>query len=1135
MKAMFSSNFIEILTNKLKQNLFFSGLKSESYIFVPNKFVKNYLMQKFADDPDLKVSFGINFVNIGNFLNFFQNKLKISKDKRFLNFLELNFLIRKKIIENIEVKKEISNNAYLELRKYLIKDGKIVEKRLTKLTFDLTEIFLKYSIFENEKSLIEKSKNNWQIRLFLEIFSNSGYRGYRGCSLVFRDLKKIDIQNIKNIEFHFFLVSYMPPVYFDFINQFKKVFHYFISPTKYFFEDFLSNFERKNLKKHLIVNKKSQKQIQELDSYLKDRNSFLANMEKLKRNYLKTINSYDDIDVFDEYENFEEENKDLNEKTTFLEKFQNDIFNLENRENELKVIEKADDSIQVNIATSKFREVQILYSNILKLLKNDKDLKLSDIHVISKNIDDYAPFIDMVFADNKGNLNYKLSDLKITNESFFKAGFEKLISLSNSRFEKADILDLFENPFFQKVHKFSKEEIKTLFKWIEKANISWGLDEKHISKFLKDSDVAILKSFEKGISRIFLSAIFVLNQNFLDSSFSLDIPILELEISDLDILDKFLKTLISIYNDLKIIEDKKSLTLDQWQKYLKIIVNNHFGDFKNRNLQNQDFQNQDFQNQDLKMDKEKIFIEKTVFSSFQNFLEDLKNVAFHFDNTKFSFEVIFDHLKKHLSKIRVDRNANSIEAIYCSSFEISYLRAKAIFILGLDDESFQIKTKSSIDIGNLKDVPSDADHQKSLFLQSTLNAKKYLILSYISKENQKIDKAFFLEEFISYLDRSYRIIDQKPSNCIIKKHPLFSFHRNDFHRNDFLKSCFLKDNESYSEKDYKAASFYYGEDQNKRNLETNKVFKNVKLLDNDGKKMVVSSDEDKDEQVKIIDLKDLRKLCKNPISFYLNKMDIYLEEESEKNDFKISNLDKYIIKNAAIKDDIENILYSFEKKAKMPFGFFNDIAKSKIRSDVALFLQNLKDLEIDYKNLINIEFSLDTKNIEKTDSKNILMPPVEIIGDNKIIKIIGRLENISNRGLLSFFDDKLYSQIRLWPDILILNKLDKDFEKQIIFTKTKTIKSFKINGVDDYFVELIKYLEKSQNELFFMIKPFCEHILYEDENLLDKALNKTDKKNTFLDVYSTWYFKNFEKPKAKGLLQKSEILKNVFRPLLEQN
>ena len=89
---MFSSNYIENLASKLKQNLFFNGIKSEVYIFAPNKFVKNYLTQNFADDPNLKISFGLNFVNISNFLNFFQNKLKIPKDKRFLNSLELNFL-----------------------------------------------------------------------------------------------------------------------------------------------------------------------------------------------------------------------------------------------------------------------------------------------------------------------------------------------------------------------------------------------------------------------------------------------------------------------------------------------------------------------------------------------------------------------------------------------------------------------------------------------------------------------------------------------------------------------------------------------------------------------------------------------------------------------------------------------------------------------------------------------------------------------------------------------------------------------------------------------------------------------------------------------------------------------------------
>ncbi len=1091
MKAMFSSNYIENLTSKLKQNLFFSGLKSEVYIFVQNKFIKNYLVQNFADDPDLKISFGLNFVNISNFLNFFQNKLKISKDKRFLNFLELNFLIRKKIIEHIEKPKNyLANNLYVGLRKYLFKDEKIIEKRLTKLSFELTEIYLKYSIFENEKNLIEKSKSHWQVKLFLEIYYESGY------SLAFRDLKKMDIRSIKNIEFHFFSISYMPPIYFDFINQFERVFHYFISPTKYFFEDFLSNFERKNLKRHLLDKQKSHEEITELDSYLKDRNSFLANMEKLKRNYLKIVSSYDDIGIYDEYDGFDEEKLAIGEKSSLLNVFQNDILNLENRDNNLKVLEKADDSIQMHVATSKLREVQVLYSNILKLLKNDQELRLSDIHVIAKNIDEYAPYIDMVFEKSKTALNYKISDLKIIDESFFISGFEKLIKLSTSRFEKEDILDLFENPLFLQSHRFSIDEKKTLFKWIEQANISWGLDEKHILKFLKGSDLAILKSFEKGLARIFLSAVFVLNQNFLDSSFAFDYPMSELEISDMNILDKFINTLISIYNDLKIIEEKKTLTLDEWQKYLKNLSINHLRNFHNLNMV---------------IDKEKIFIEKTAFESFQNYLNDLKSVSFHFDQTKFSFEVVFDLLKKHLSRLRVERGSNFIEAINFSSFEISYLRAKAIFILGLDDESFQTKTKSSIDISNLKDVPSTADHERSLFLQSLLNAKKYLILSYTSKENQKIDKAIFLDEFLSYLDRSYRILDDLPSKCIMKKHPPFSFH----------KSYFSKDSDNFSSKDYKAACLFYGERK-----KPGVAHLNVKLLDNP-----LNNEGDK-----IIELRHLKQLCKNPISFYLNKMDIYLEEKLEKNDFKISNLDKYIIKNAVMKDDIvDDILDSFEKKAKMPIGVFNDIAKSKIRSDISIFLQNLKDLEVDYKNLINIEFKLDAKKIEKIDSRNIVMPPIEIRDDKEVIKIIGRIENISNKGILSHLDDKLYSQIRAWPDILILNKLDESFEKNIIFAKSKTIKSFKIDRVDENFLELIKYYELSKDEISFMIKPFCEHILNKEEINLDKALRQIGKKNIFLDVYSTWYFNNFEKPDPKALIEKSKILKNVFQPLLEKN
>lgn len=1080
---MFSSNFIEILTNSLKRNLFFKGVKSQVYIFVANRFVKNYLMKSIADDPDLKVSFGLNFVNISNFLNFFQSKLNISKKKRFLNFLELNFLIRKKIEKHIT--KPLSDSSYLVLYNYLIKDGKILEKRFTKLCLDLSEIYLKYTIYENEKSLIKKSKIHWQIKLFLEIFYEDGY------SAIFRDLKKVDIKSLKDVEFHFFSINYMPAIYFDFIHRFPNVFHYFLSPTAYFFEDFLSNLERENLKKHLIKKQKPQKFILELDSYLKDRNSFLANMEKLKRNYLKIFSSYDDIEISDEYKSFSQKNNHLDTKATFLNVFQNDILNLVNREKDMKILDKIDDSIQIHVATSKFREVQILYSNILNLLKNNKDLKLCDIHVISENIDEYVPYVDMVFADDI--LNYKISDLKITDESLFISGFEKFIELANSRFEKEKVLDLFENPLFMSSHKFSIDEIKTLFKWIEKANISWGLDEEHILKFLKDSDLIILKSFEKGLFRIVLSAVFVLNQDFLASSFLFDHPISELEISDLNILDKFLKTLISIQDDLKIIEDKKKLTLEQWHKYLKDLSMKHFKDFFQNSLNSY-------------IDNEKFFTEKIAFGAFQDFLKDLQNVSLYLDQETFSFEMIFEHLKKYLSKLKTQRNANAIEAIHFSSFELSYLRAEVVFILGLDNESFQIKPKSSIDISSLNDVPSNVDYKRSLFLQSLLSAKKCLILSYISKENHNVDRAIFLEEFLSYLDRSYILVDKKPSKCIIKKHPPFSFH----------KSYFSKANENFSHADFKAAKIYYHKSLNKN-------FMDVKPID-----INIESEEEK-----IVNLYDLKKLCKNPISFYFNKMDIYLEKKIEKNDFQISNLDKYIIKNAAIDGNIKDILVSFEKKAKMPFGIFKDIAKNKITSDVLMFLKNLKDLDVDFKNLKNIEFTLDVKDIIQMDEKNILMPPIQIRVNEKLIKIIGKVQNISNKGLLSHLDESLYNQIRCWPDILILNKLDKSFEKKVIFTKSKTIKSYQIDKVDDYLAELIKYYDLSQKEIFFLIKPFCEHILNKDENLLDKMLQKIDKKNLLLDVYTFWYFKNFEKPKAKSIIEKAKIFINVFKPLLE--
>ncbi|NGX62840.1 MAG: RecBCD enzyme subunit RecC [Candidatus Anoxychlamydiales bacterium] len=1090
MKATFSSNFLEILVEQLKENLFFNSSISKSYVFVENQFAKNYLMQNFCDDPELKVAFDINFVSISNFINIFQNELKTPKEKRFLNFLELNLIIRQKILKHIKsMNSSCIDSPYIDLYKYLIKDEKI-DKRVNLLTFELTKLFLQYSIFLTSKKVNETKDKYWQMLLFYEIFYKDGYR------VAFRDLHNLDIEKFQNCNFHFFAINYISPLYFDFISRLNNVNHYFLSPSMNFFEDIVSDFERQKLLKVLKNKKTSLKKLENLDEYLKDRNVFLANMERLKRFYLKTMNSYDDYITFDKYLSYD----DIEEKS-FLQNFQLDILNLENLNS--KKTTKNDDSIQIHIANSKLRETQILHSNILKLLQNE-NINLSDIHIIAPNIDEYAAYIQMVFSDPQNPLYFKISDLKVSNKSFFISGLKKLISFANSRWEKEDIIEIFQNPLFQKRHNFSKEEIKLLFNWIERANISWGLDEEHILRFIKKDDTALIKSLEKGFSRILLAAIFLTNLDLMDldpikenanerenSTIALDIPIEEIEISDLNILEKFLKTLNAIYDDIQIIENKKELSLKEWKKFLASFSSNHF--------------EQDFFDNVIARDQ--IFYEKAAITSFNSFLHDLNNLDFRFDNENFSFDIIYEHFVKHVDRCKTDINPHLINALHFSSFEMSYLPAKAVFIIGLEEEAFSLSVKSSIDSIRLN-IPTASDRIRSNFLQALLSSRNFLILSYSSKENSKMDASILLQELLSYLDSSYTILNQKPSKYLVKKHASYPFHKNYFaEKNLDLSNVF-----------YKAAKAYYEEDKLKHDF-----------FDKIEEKQTQNDFEE------VIDLQNLRYLCKNPIGFYFkSSLEIYLQEEEVKSDFMLSSLDKYIIKQDFLKHNLDIIFQVFEKKAKMPIGVFNAIAKDKIRGDILKFYENLKTLKVDIQTLKSVRFDLKSSAFEKIDDLNFKMPPIEIETKKGLVKIIGMVNKISNQGILSDFDTKMYNLVRFWPDILAYQKLDDSFVKNIVFTKSAKVKSIKIDRVDECFIKLIDYYQSSKNQISFMIKPFCESILLKDEKKLSKAIETILTPVKHLDAYSKWFFTNFKKPRAIDIIESSKIfLKDVFSPLEE--
>ncbi len=1090
MKAIIYSNLQENLLEKLKENLFLDFPKFKHYIFVPNwfgpnKFVKNWLMKSFCDDKNLKVSFDIKFIKFSNFLqtclaqnnlnqtsleqtSLDQTNFEFFKEKRFLNFLELNLIIRKKI--NSYIMKD--PYKYPNLTNYLIKNNKILEKRFLKICDELTDSFLNYSIFGNFQDLNDKRNLFWQADLFYDIFYNDNQ------TLAFRDLKNLDISGFDNCFFHFFSINYIPSVYFEFINRFSNVFHYVNSPCRVFWEDITSDYERHSLKKYWIKQKKPIQKIDELDSYLKERNNFLANMEKVKKRYLSIINNYDDYYYF---ENFcEKQNK------TFLSLFQNDILNLENRyQNNYGIVSKIDSSFQIHVATNKFREVQILHANILEILSKDKDLDLSNIHVIAPDINEYAPYIHMIFNDDQNPLNYKISDLAFANTSHLISGIDKLFSLAKSQWEKSEIIDLFENPLFQKRNNFSNDELIILFDLIDRANISFGLNEEHISKNLENKislESFNQKSLDKGLSRIISGMIFILNDEFSNKNFSYDFPVDQLDLSNCSlIIDKFIKVIFSILDNLKIMKENKTLSLRQWRFYFKKIIDEYF----------------------LIDDS---LIEKSALDVCYNFFQYIKKIELRFETQTYFFETIYNHFKKHINRSKTHFNLNSVQAIYFSSFDISTIPAKAIFIIGLDSNSIKFYTKNSMDINNSLDVPTENDLKRSLFLEAILCAKEYLILSYASSNNYKVDACNILQELLFYLDNSYKIFNQKPSDCIIKKHLAVPFD----------KEYFTEDKANFSKINFLAAQCFY--------TKNNKVTKD---------KISVNIKNPPD----VIDINDLRLLSKNPIKFYMNKgLEIYLKAEKKDNQFSFSYLDKYIINSLSYKYDIEDVLLTYEKKADIPLGIFYEIEKEKILKEHKIFYENLNALGIDKSNFITLEFVLNLEKPVQLTKNYIQLPAIEIKAKNKDIKIIGKLENITNKGLLISSDDSLQSIIRVWSDLLIYHNLESSFLKQIIFSKSMKVKSFNLTCVNNHLSNYIEYYSSCLNEPSFLIKPLIEHILQKDEKALDKTINDLyeDKKYS-LDIYTKWYLKNYKKPDAKEIIYKwSNQLELMFNGVLEE-
>lgn len=141
----------------------------------------------------------------------------------------------------------------------------------------------------------------------------------------------------------------------------------------------------------------------------------------------------------------------------------------------------ADGSLRIVSGHSPLREVQHLHDQLLYWFNADPDLKPRDIVVMVPDIDQYAPYIDAVFASapEDQRIPWAIADQSQVQENPLLDSIIALMGLFDSRLQLTDVLDWLDVAAVRRRFGIEESDLDVIREWLEKAGIRWGIDDRH--------------------------------------------------------------------------------------------------------------------------------------------------------------------------------------------------------------------------------------------------------------------------------------------------------------------------------------------------------------------------------------------------------------------------------------------------------------------------------------------------------------------------------------------------------------------------------------------------------------------------------------------------------------------------------
>ena len=495
---------------------------------------------------------------------------------------------------------------------------------------------------------------------------------------------------------HVFAIPALAPVQFDAfrrVAESREVHLYVVNPCRQYWRDILpdSTIAR-------IAGDRDP-----ADLHLEKGNPLLASMGRQGRDFVELLDLDEDPEGF--------EDPISSSPPLLLHLLQSDILDLRTRgadEGSEPAVEIARDdrSIQVHVAHSPMREVEILHDRLLDLFDRNPGLDPSQVRVMTPDIETYAPLIETVFGSAPANryIPWEIADRPPRAERSAIATFLALLDLPDARFEASLVLSLLENPAVQKRFGIEPADLLLITRWIEDSSIRWGYDAQHRNTLGLPSTAS--NTWRFGLERLLLGhAMAGEGHRLFDGILPCD-DIEGEEVSLLAKLDRFTESLSWLATELR--EDRIT---SEWYEFLS----DSAAQFLDEKAAADDF--------------------GTIESAIRDLCAEIRQAGYE---GPVSHTVVTARLRELLQAPAGAWAFLSGAVTFCTMVPMRNIPSPVLCLLGMNDDAFP-RTQRPPAFDLIARNPRAGDRvrredDRYLFLETLLSARTTLYLSYVGRD-----------------------------------------------------------------------------------------------------------------------------------------------------------------------------------------------------------------------------------------------------------------------------------------------------------------------------------------------------------------------------------------------------------------